>query len=251
VAPSNEHLILERGAARPFHGPKENGFRPAIDALFRSAAESFGSRVVGVVLTGSNDDGSFGLELIKQAGGVTIVQDPDEAMFDLMPRSAIAAVEVDHVLPLDQIAEVVITLSGHEFDPAPAPGDSESTPELRGGSNGAAPSTFTCPECNGLLWEHLEGNAKVFVCRVGHTFSPERLLHLQSDNLEAILWSAVRAFEERAELSDRLAERMREHGHELSAQRFEHRVDDSIRQAGLLRDLLVRDTENEGIAQAP
>src|SRR5262249_878437 len=107
VAPPDNHLLVEDGCVRVIHGPKENRHRPAIDPLFRSAARWYGPRVIGVVLTGSLDDGTAGLLSIKEAGGVTVVQDPDEAFCGDMPRSAIETVQVDHVRPLGQIGELL------------------------------------------------------------------------------------------------------------------------------------------------
>src|ERR1044071_8567923 len=95
VAPPNRHMLLEPGRVRLVHGPKENRHRPAIDPLFRSAAKAYGPRVVGVILTGALDDGTQGLEVVKKCGGVTIVQNPEEAIVPSMPLSALRYVEVD------------------------------------------------------------------------------------------------------------------------------------------------------------
>lgn len=112
VAPPDSHLLVKRGYIQLSHGPKENRHRPAIDALFRTAARYYGSRVVGVVLSGNLDDGTAGLLAIKMQGGVAIVQDPEEALYDGMPRSAIENVEVDRILPLSEMAEVLTKLAG-------------------------------------------------------------------------------------------------------------------------------------------
>jgi two-component system chemotaxis response regulator CheB len=103
-------VLVERTTIRVVRGPRENGHRPAIDPLFRSAAVSHGRRVIGVVLTGNLDDGTAGLLAIKRAGGVAIVQDPADAMFSSMPRSAIDHVEVDRVLPIRDIAAALVEL---------------------------------------------------------------------------------------------------------------------------------------------
>src|SRR5215467_749950 len=110
VAPPDFHLIVTSSGLRVVHGPRENGFRPAIDPLFRTAARELGSRVVGVILSGGLSDGAYGLSLIKQHGGVAIVQDPDEANVDSMPKNALSAVDADYVLPAAQIAATVTGL---------------------------------------------------------------------------------------------------------------------------------------------
>jgi two-component system, chemotaxis family, protein-glutamate methylesterase/glutaminase len=107
VASPDRHLLLKRSMLRVIGGPKENGFRPAIDPLFRSAARSHGDRVAGIVLSGARDDGTIGLKVIKQHGGAAIVQHPDDAQIPTMPLSAIRNTEVDRILPAAEIAELI------------------------------------------------------------------------------------------------------------------------------------------------
>ena len=120
VAPPDCHLLVEPGVLRVTKGPKENRFRPAIDPLFRSAAQVHGPAAIGVILTGNLDDGTAGLWAIKQLGGTAVVQDPQEALFPSMPRSAIEQVRVDHVVPLSDIAPLLVRLTSKE---APAAGN--------------------------------------------------------------------------------------------------------------------------------
>ncbi|HEY4279649.1 MAG TPA: chemotaxis protein CheB [Conexibacter sp.] len=104
VAPPGHHLTLDGTVARVQRGPRENGHRPAIDPLLRTAGQSFGPRAAGVILSGALNDGTAGLRLLKQRGGLAIVQDPETARYPSMPRSAISYCPVDAVLPLREIA---------------------------------------------------------------------------------------------------------------------------------------------------
>jgi two-component system, chemotaxis family, protein-glutamate methylesterase/glutaminase len=111
VAPRDQHLLFEKDRVRLSRGPREHMTRPAADPLFRSAVSAFGSRVVGVLLTGFGGDGVPGLIEISAAGGLTIAQDPREAAHPTMPRRAIAEDDVDAVLPLDGIASTLVALA--------------------------------------------------------------------------------------------------------------------------------------------
>src|SRR5262249_7344352 len=117
VAPPGRHLVVDQGHVRVTTGPSENGFRPAIDVLFRSAAKAHGRRVIGVVLTGLLDDGTAGLLSVKKSGGLAIVQDPRDAMHADMPRNALAYVEPDYCLPLDEIGRALVNLIQNHSDP--------------------------------------------------------------------------------------------------------------------------------------
>jgi two-component system chemotaxis response regulator CheB len=110
LAAPDHHLIVEPGVLRPTKGPKENRARPAIDPLFRSAAQVFGPAAIGVVLTGSLDDGTAGLMAIKQLGGIAVVQDPSDALFPCMPRNALSHVTVDYIVRLPEMAPLLTRL---------------------------------------------------------------------------------------------------------------------------------------------
>jgi two-component system chemotaxis response regulator CheB len=112
IAPPNYHLLIEKNKTFSLTVDERVNFaRPSIDVLFESAAEAFKSKMIGVILTGSNTDGTKGLKRIKEYGGVTIVQDPSTAESEYMPASAIAAMQVDYILPLDRIIDLLIKIT--------------------------------------------------------------------------------------------------------------------------------------------
>ena len=113
VAPPDRHLILTPDRIHLTRGPKERGTRPAGDPLFRSAAESCGSRVIGVVLTGGDSDGTDGLRAIKAHGGTSVVQDPDEAEVPQMPDHALRGDDPDYCLTVADIGPLLVRLVGH------------------------------------------------------------------------------------------------------------------------------------------
>jgi two-component system, chemotaxis family, protein-glutamate methylesterase/glutaminase len=253
VAPPDCHLIVADSAIRVVHGPRENGFRPAIDPLFRTAARQFGSRAIGVVLSGALSDGTYGLNLVKQHGGVAIVQHPDEADIDSMPRSAMAALDVDYVLPAAEIAATLTRLSDDRTAAAPLhqgqtmPRSDDLEPQLPTTNThvsemedrfGAAASSLTCPDCGGALWEIHEGRALRYQCHVGHQYAPDSLDAKQRDAVDSALWSAVRVLEEHVELKTRMATRAAEKGLEAVSQGFAQGARDADVQAQRIRALL-------------
>ncbi|HEX2189237.1 MAG TPA: chemotaxis protein CheB [Longimicrobiaceae bacterium] len=251
VAPPGSHLLVKRGRVRLVRGPRENGARPAVDPLFRTAAAAYGRRVVGVVLSGTLDDGTAGLQAVKRRGGTAVAQDPEEAMYGGMPRSAAENVAVDHVLPLAGIAALLERLAATEVQEEPGGGDVpqemqreidsvEMDPrEMSGNDHPGTPSGYTCPECHGGLWELRDGELVRFRCRVGHAFSVETLLSEQSTAMEAALWTALMALEERASLSRGMAERMDRRGHPRLSERYRREAEETESRALVIRRVLL------------
>jgi two-component system chemotaxis response regulator CheB len=236
VAPPDHHLEVEDGHVRLTIGPRENGHRPAVDVLFRSAARALGNRVIGVVLSGTRDDGSAGLAVIKAGGGGAIVQDPEEALYGGMPASALAAVRVDAVVPSEQIAATVAAMVRGEGLPSGA-GPSVAPDDPRQENDAA---TTICPECGGVLSERSEAGVTQWECRVGHRYSPTSLVDAQAEDVEAALWAAVRILEDRQGLLDRMADQLESRGQERSARSVRRRARQASEQAQLVRNALER-----------
>jgi two-component system, chemotaxis family, protein-glutamate methylesterase/glutaminase len=251
VAPPDQHLLIEQGYMRVVRGPRENRHRPAIDPLFRSAAVAYGSQVIGVVLTGSLDDGTAGLLAIKQRGGIAVVQDPEEAMYPNMPASALAHVEVDHCLPIAQIGPLLMRLA-HEAvlqdDIQPVSDEmalevrvaAMETNPLNEHEQVGEPSAYSCPDCGGILWETHDGDLTRFRCRTGHAFSTEGVMASQSEQIEQALWVALKALDENVSLSRRMQKRAEEMGHAWLAESLEAKGRVAEHNAVLLRQVLAK-----------
>lgn len=271
LAPADRHLLVEPGVLRLTRGPRENGFRPAIDPLFRTAAREYGPRVAGVVLSGSLDDGSYGLMVIKQAGGLAIVQDPNDAVMSSMPHSALRAVEADHVAPAAKLGPLVARLcrvpaaplaafpisepstpsfvepsipfrrpsAGADMPDATSPDPAERGSDLTETTPPGDLTPLTCPECGGTLWQEERGQQLRFNCHVGHGYNAESLLEYHSRSVEGAMWTALRVLEEHAALQQRLAERARHQKFLGAADQFARRADETKRQAHSIRGVLL------------
>ena len=261
VARPGCHLVLRKGRMWLTRGPKENHHRPAADPLFRSAAAEYGERVIGVVLSGTQNDGTGGLLRIKQAGGIAVVQDPEHAAYPGMPQSALTHVKIDYATAADQMGPLLVELvAGREpknqrgetmtndraRTPDDEPGQARDDRQVQPG----IPSTQSCPECHGVLWEVEDQGLLKFRCRVGHAYTGETLLVHQAEQLEAALWTALRALEEHQALNRRLAARAATHGHAHTAAVFTEQAVDAEHHASVVRDVLQAGRGSEAVAAA-
>ncbi|MGY1806353.1 chemotaxis protein CheB [Blastococcus sp. SYSU D00669] len=251
VAVPDRHLMVVDGHVALTRGPRENGHRPAVDVLFRSAARAAGRRVVAVVLSGVLDDGTAGMIAVRSRGGLGLAQDPGDALFPSMPRHAAEVGGADHVLPAAALGPLLGDLLAAEVDDVDEPPPSElmetetamanlDMDALNADDRPGTPSGFGCPTCHGALWSITEGGLERFRCRVGHAWSPEALAAEQSQALESALWMALRGLEERAALALRMGQQADERGHRLSARVFRERHDEAQQAAALLRRMLVQ-----------
>jgi two-component system chemotaxis response regulator CheB len=242
VAPPDVHLLLRRHRIQLVRGPTENGHRPAIDPLFRSAAESYGSRAIGVVLSGVLDDGAHGLLAIARRGGLTAVQSPSDALYASMPQSAIDTVPVDVVASAGELGASMMRLLGHARvpgeDPRDPPLEVEAALEPDALEMPGRPSRFTCPDCGGSLWDAGDDEPGKFRCRVGHSWTTLGLLERQAETLEAALWTALRALSERADLARRMRDDASERHHRFGRDLFQRQLDEYEAKAEVLRHVL-------------
>ncbi len=250
VAPPDRHLLLSDGRVALSREPRENGHRPAIDPLFRSAALAFGTSVTGVVLSGTGDDGTAGLQAVIAAGGRALVQDPGDALYRDMPESALRHVEAEAVVPVGELG-ALLAMRREASEEDEETGQSQDGPSAALERGPAAPEQagaagLRCPECGGSLWERDQGDLLRYECRVGHAYSTESMLSEQGHSLENLLWSAVGALEERADLLHRVARRAANAGNELTARSFTRKADDVAVQAAALRATLAT-----GVGDAP
>jgi len=251
-ATPDHHLLIEPGHIHSLRGMKENGFRPAIDATMRTAARAYGPRVVGVILTGMLDDGTAGLLAVKRRGGYAIVQDPDEALYPNMPRTARRYVAVDAVLRLADIAAKLVQLA---HTPVSAPKEipvNDTTDQeaniteldqkaLDEADSLGTPAPFSCPDCGGVLMEFYDDDLLRFRCQIGHAYSPESLVARQNDQLDVSLWAAYRAVDERATLLRRLAAEAQRLNDTRAMQRFTRFAQHAEQQKEQLRQAYLKD----------
>jgi two-component system chemotaxis response regulator CheB len=253
VAPPDHHLLLSRRAIRLVRGPRENGNRPAADPMFRSAALAFGPRVIGVVLTGNLDDGTSGLAAVKRAGGIAVAQDPDDALFPSMPKSAIDHVDVDKIVP---VSELGATLAALTTVPPPAGERSDMSDDAKEAELSSVNldaieqydeqpghvSAYSCPDCGGVLRELHDGQFIRFRCRVGHAWTANALLETQAGHMDEALWTALRSLEENVALARQIAGRHRQRGHLKLAARFEAQAQTIEAKASVIREALVEES---------
>jgi len=231
VAPPGMQTYVHRGRLAVRRGPVENLHRPAIDPLFRTAAHHYGPRVIGIVLSGALDDGAAGMLAVKRAGGVAIVQDPNDAAFPSMPMRALERIDADFCVPIEQVGALVVELvaSGVDdalpaevaletVDEAPSPQAARASEEL------GPPAGITCPDCSGALWEIHEGTSIRYRCRVGHAYSEEAIARAQEGSVDRAMWTALRAVEERVALLEKLAEQAERRGQSGVAAVFRERA---------------------------
>jgi two-component system, chemotaxis family, protein-glutamate methylesterase/glutaminase len=244
IAPPDHHLLIDKGRIGVKKGPKENRFRPSIDALFRSAAYICGSGAIGVVLSGALDDGTSGLWSIKRLGGIAIVQQPNQARFESMPRSALTFVEVDYNLPSTEIGALLGRLA-HE------PGVSGAAVELdlatrmakevriaaeddafqKGIMELGALTPFTCPECHGCLVRIAEGKMSRFRCHTGHAYTDNALLEAVMETTGEMLWQVIRSLEEGVMLLNHMGQHLEEAGDSARAKIFLEKARDLERRS--------------------
>jgi two-component system, chemotaxis family, protein-glutamate methylesterase/glutaminase len=249
VAPPDRHLVLEPNRLRLTKGPRENRFRPAIDPLFRSAAQVYGPAAVGVVLTGNLDDGTAGLWAIKQLGGVAIVQDPADAAYPAMPQSAINHVKVDHVVPLQAVAPLLARVVSVSPNQGGAVVSDRINIEMKiakeenaidaGVEQLGQPSSYACPECHGVLLQIEEEGRVRFRCHTGHAYSADSLLAGINEAIEDALWNTVRAIDEGARYIRHLADHLQPQDR-ARAERFALEASQANSQSEAVRQLVTR-----------
>jgi two-component system chemotaxis response regulator CheB len=243
VAPANVHMLVKGNKIMLTKGPRENYTRPAIDPLFRSAAAEYGSRVIGIILSGILFDGASGLRAVKRCGGITIIQDPSEALSPEMPLAAKEVVAIDYTLKTADMVPAILRLAEEEaVASGPVPEDiktevkiSESLGEYAQTNEKLGKlSSYSCPECGGALWETKNGLSAEFRCHLGHTLTLNALDQGQRQNLEKAFITALRVMEERINFLRRLQKTS------ANFSRYEEDIQQLDEYAGVLRNFLMQ-----------
>ena len=251
VAQPDHHLLLSKGMMRVTRGPKENRFRPAVDPLFRSASLAYGTRVIGVILSGALDDGSAGMWTIKHNGGLAIVQHPDDAEIPSMPENAIKAVTVDHIVPVSQMASLLVSLINEEVpDMLDHHAENkitetevniamENNPLLHNVLGHGDLTPYTCPECHGVLTARSEGDRIRFRCHTGHAYSADSLLADLTESIEDSLWTAIRSVQESVILLNNMGDHFAEVNQPKLAAMYFKKAKEAEARANIVRAAVV------------
>ncbi|MCA1436501.1 chemotaxis protein CheB [Bradyrhizobium sp. BRP20] len=245
----DHHLLVTEDRIFLGRGPRENMVRPAIDALFRSAALYHGPRVIGVLLSGLLSDGAAGLNAIKRCGGMAVVQDPADAISDEMPQRAMEATTVDLCVPGATMGDVLSELVREQAGAAlPIPPEIRLEVEIAAGerigsdnlASMADPVALTCPTCGGVLSEVKSARPMRFRCQVGHGFTADALAKEQEGRVDEALRVALRIIEERAELVHRMAADGRRTGRAAVAEMYEARALEYREYADMIRRVVLK-----------
>ena len=250
-ASPDKHLVIKNDRIFLGCGPEENHWRPSIDVLFRSAAVSWNTHTIGILLTGMLYDGTSGMAAIHKCGGTCVVQDPNEADFPEMPISALNEGIVDHSVPLYQMGALLENIISSERE-VKTDIPIELIKEVNISLNASSDideletigerSVFTCPDCGGVLFNMNEGKISRYRCHTGHAYNVDDLENQQNKNLENALWVSLRMIEERRKLLAQLSEKNLKKGFRLSAANYQAKIDELQTHSDALRKILF---ENE------
>lgn len=244
VAPPDHHMLVETGHVSLTKGPRENWARPAIDPLLRSAARAYGRDVIGVILTGGLNDGTAGMYEVKARNGVTVVQDPAEAVSPNMPQSVIDNVAVDHVASADQIAPLLARLVENRQPVPPDARHPTGDSQERGMTAEFTlnhPVAVTCPDCGGALRRSELGKLTQYSCHIGHVYTAEVMLSVQFLTMERALETALRSLGERAELCREMADKLADQpDRSADSRQWQAATNEALEQTAPLRELLTR-----------
>lgn len=249
IAPPSRHLLLDGDRIELGSGPRENNARPAIDPMFRSVALCCGARGIGVVLSGMLADGAAGLLALKQSGGITVVQEPDDAAFSEMPASALRRAQPEHIVTLAALPALLKKLI-QQPPGRPVPEPERLRFEVNVAKRGhfnmsdmdriGRRSVLACPDCHGVMWEIDEGDLLRYRCHVGHAYTAEAMKFAIDENLARALGSALRALDERIAITEKLRDKAIENQHHNSSEWWQRRLDEIEREAEVIRESIRR-----------
>jgi len=248
LAVPDAHLLVKDKNILLGHGPRENRFRPSIDVLFRSIAADFGERSIGIILTGFLNDGTVGMNAIKQSGGYTIVQDPNEAEYPDMPLSVLETMEADYCTSLKKMGDAILQTTKNAGVKGITPPEvvtlesklsERAATSIERVSQLGNKSIYACPDCGGGLWQ-IDKPSIHYRCHIGHSYTEKDLLYKQSESIEHTLWVSVRMMEERRLLLLKNATSYNEKGLQKLSEQYSERAEQMQTHILKLKELLFK-----------